>query len=151
MRPRISYVSSMSFKEKDCYIPRVWCGDKDTYPSGYNEDGYYYKVGSRYECLKQGIGVGMGTTRKKHLPANSIQQIKYIGEKHEENFAKAGIDTTDDLVREMGGKTAKQIKGILECILKKGKIVDTKAYNSVVLYLYRHGIANVPVCKKISH
>lgn len=140
------------FKEQDCYIPRVWCGEKDTYPKGYVDDGYYTKTGTRYECLKQGIGVGIGTTKKKQLPRTSLQTIKYIGEKHEENFINAGIKTTTDLLKEMGKKTATQIKSTLEAILgKKGKktIVDMKAYNSVILYLYRHGVVNVPTCKKI--
>jgi hypothetical protein len=143
----------MSFKETDCYIPRIWCGEKGTYPKGYKDDGYYNKVGTRYECLKQGIGVGISSTKKKHLPRNSLQQIKYIGEKHEEHFINAGINTIDELLREMGRKTSQQIKDTLHTILGKrnGKkvVLDTKAYNSVLLYLYRHGVVNVPVCKKM--
>lgn len=143
-----------SFKETTCYIPRVWCGKKDTYPSGYQDDSYYYKAGTRTECLKQGIGVGMASVKKKHLPRNSLQQIKYIGEKHEESFVKAGIKNINDLLREAGSKTSPQIKALLEKILGKAagkgkKVLDNRAYNSVILYLYRHGVVNVPGCKKM--
>jgi hypothetical protein len=139
------------FKETDCYIPKIWCGKEDNYPQGYHNDSYYVRTGERHECLRQGIGAGIATA-KKH-PPSSLQSIKYIGEKYEDAFKKAGIKNTTELKKETKSKTPAQIKKLLEGVLsKKGsgrnKIVDQRAYNSVILYLYRGGIT-VPKCKKI--
>ena len=148
----------MAFNEKACAIPKIWCGEKDVYPKGYQEDSYYYKVGTRHECLKQGIGAGTYTERKRNLPKTSLQQIKYIGEKHEENFVSAGVKTIDGLIKKVTGMAPSQIKPFLEGVLskettttarKKKVVVDTRAYNSVLLYLYRHGVTNLPGCKKV--
>lgn len=143
-------MSRRKFNEEECAIPRVWCGEAKTYPKGIKDDGYYYKVGSRYECLKAGIGVGLATEKSKAAPATSLQRIKYVGEKHAESFKKAGIKTLKDLTREMGKKTSTQIATTLKKILKKKNgPLDTRAYNSTVLYLYRHGVAGVPACIKM--
>jgi hypothetical protein len=138
------------FNEEDCYVPIPFCGEGDVLPKGKKNDTYYHRLGTRYECLKQGIGVGIHTEKRKDLPKNSLQQIKYIGEKLEGNFVKAGIRDITSLLREAGKKTSTQIESMLRPILKrKNGVIDERAYNSVVLYLYRHGIANVPKCKKI--
>ena len=138
------------FRETDCYIPKVWCGKEDNYPQGYHNDSYYIRAGERHECLKQGIGAGIATA-KKH-PPTSLQSIKYIGEKYNESFKDAGIKNTSDLKKETKKRTPAQIKSLLESILSKKngrkKIIDQRAYNSVILYLYRGGIST-PKCKKI--
>jgi len=139
---------SSSFRVQDCIIPEIWCGDKNTPPK--KKDKIYYKIGTRYECMKKGIGAGMHIERNESLPIDSLQQIKYVGEKHELAFKRAGIKTISSLIREMKGRTSKEMEVILKKILSKSDgVVDGRAYNHVVLYLYKHGIANVPQCKKI--
>ena len=138
------------FKKEDCYLPTVWCGESDTLPKKGKNDTYYYKVGSRYECLKQGFGAGTHTERKQSLPVKSLEQIKYIGELHNKAFEAEGIKNVDQLVREMSTKSAAGIEGFLKRVLAKSNgVVDMRAYNSVLLYLYRNGNSNLPPCKKV--
>lgn len=139
------------FKESDCYIPTLWCGEKNTIPTKRSKnDTYYYKVGSRYECLKVGFGAGSSTERKQNLPLTSIEQIKYIGDSHSESFRKEGVSTTTRLITMMKGKSIDEIETYLKKVLKKSNDqVDMRAYNSVLLYLYRHGISELPKCAKI--
>jgi hypothetical protein len=138
------------FRKEDCYLPTVWCGESNSLPKKSKGDTYYYKVGSRYECLKQGFGAGSASERKNSLPSNSLEQIKYIGETHDSSFKKEGIKNVDQLVREMSTKSASGIEGFLKRVLSKSNgVVDMRAYNSVLLYLYRHGNGNLPACKKI--
>lgn len=138
------------FRETDCYIPKVWCGKEDKYPQGYHNDSYYIRTGERHECLRQGIGAGIATA-KKH-PPSSLQNIKYIGDKYEDSFKNAGIKNITDLKKEAKKRSSTQIKSLLEGILSKKngkkKVVDQRAYNSVILYLYRANVS-VPKCKKI--
>ncbi len=136
------------FKESECIIPQIWCGDASTPPK--KKGTIYSRTGTRYECLKQGFGAGTHTERKNYLPAKSVQQIKYIGPEHEKNFKAAGIKTTTDLIKQTSSKTSSQIEILLKRILVKSNgVLDGKSYNCVVLYLYQHGVANVPACKKI--
>lgn len=139
------------FKESDCYIPTVWCGEKNTIPTTRPKgDTYYHKVGSRYECLKVGFGAGASTERKQNLPLTSIEQIKYIGDVHAESFKNKGVTTTTRLITVAKGKNIDELEKYLKGILQKSNgQVDMRAYNSVLLYLYRHGISQLPRCIKI--
>jgi len=139
------------FKLSDCAIPQLWCGESATPPKKNDPLSKYYKTGSRYECLKKGIGAGTHIERNKSLPVKSLQQIKYVGETHESNFKKVGIKDTTALVREMKTKTSTEIESILKRVLAKSNgPLDQRAYNSVIVYLYQHGNGGVPACKKIS-
>jgi hypothetical protein len=126
---------SKKFVEADCKIPVVWCGESSAPPT---------------ECLRTGFGAGTHTERNSNLPKSSLQQIKYVGEKHEKDFKRAGISSTDELVKQLSKKTTKEMESILKRILVKsdGKL-DVRAYNCVILYLYRHGVGGVPACNKI--
>lgn len=136
------------FRQEDCIIPEIWCGESNVAPK--KKGKRYYKTGSRYECLKKGFGSGSNAERLNNLPANSLQRIKYVGEKHEKKFIEAGIKTVKQLITYTSPKTPTQIQSLLKNILTKTNgILDTKAYNSTILYLHRHGISNVPKCKKI--
>ncbi len=138
-----------SFSEEACIIPEIWCGESATPPK--KKGTIYYKTGSRYECMKKGFGAGTYTEKALTRPLSSLQNIKYVGPKYEENFKKAGIKTLAQLVTQTGSKTSTQIKTLLTGILtKENGILDTKAYNSTVLYLHRHGVANRPPCVKIN-
>ena len=138
----------MSFNEKDCIIPELWCGDAHKPPK--KNGKVYVRSGTKYECMKKGFGAGMHTERAENLFTESLQRIKYVGEKHEENFKKAGIKDLTALTKQLGSKTATQIEAILQKILVKSDArLDSKAYNSTLLYLHRHGIGGLPGCKKI--
>lgn len=138
------------FDPKKCDIPTIWCGNSDKPPKKHKDGSYYYKTGSRYECMKKGFGAGSNTEKKANLPVNSLQQIKYIGETHEQNFKKSGIKTTTALKSHCRGLAPKDIEKFLKGILKNSKgITDLRAYNCVLMYLYTNGLGNVPSCKKI--
>lgn len=141
---------SKKFVAAECAIPTIWCGDSSTPPKKVKDGSFYYKTGTRYECMKKGFGAGMHTERKDNLPADSLQQIKYVGEKHEKDFKKAGIANTNDLVKQMKKRTTSEMEKILKRILVKSDgVLDARAYNCVIMYLYNHGIGAVPACKKI--
>lgn len=138
------------FVLSDCDIPTIWCGDSDKPPKKSKDGSRYYKTGTRRECLSKGFGAGMHKERGENLPAKSLQQIKYVGEKHEKDFKKAGIHDTDDLIKQMRKRTTLEIEKILKRILlRKDGVLDAKAYNCVIVFLYKNGIGGVPSCKKI--
>lgn len=135
-----------TFKESKCAIPSLWCG-KGPVPKNIRNDKKYTRKGTSVECMKQGFGAGMMSEKSKHLPPASLQQIKYIGETHEKNFKKAKIETINKLIKTFKSKEPEQIKLLLSGILmKKNSTLDKKAYNSVLLFLYRHGNSNIPSC-----
>lgn len=143
-------MTSKKFVLSECDIPVVWCGKSDKPPKKTKDGSYYYKTGTRHECLQKGFGAGTHIERNNNLPANSLQQIKYVGEKHEKDFKKAGIKTTDDLRKEMRGRTTSEMEKILKRILVKSDgVLDARAYNCVIVYLYKNGVGAVPACKKI--
>lgn len=141
-------VEQRSFDIKDCAIPQIWCGESETPPK--KKGDVYYKTGSRYECLKKGFGAGKHTERKENLDADSLQQIKYVGDKHEADMKKRGINNISDLLAKCRKNTLEQNKSLLQDILtKSNKVIDARAYNSTLLYLYSRGITKIPTCQKI--
>lgn len=40
------------------YNPKIFCGNGNTLPEGYN------RLGQPYECLQKGVGVGKGLTKR---------------------------------------------------------------------------------------
>lgn len=137
-----------NFSEADCIIPEIWCGNDNTPPR--KKGSIYYKTGTRYECMKKGFGAGTHIERNSNLPTTSLQQIKYVGEKHEAEFKKAGINNIPQLVAQMKLKTTAEAGVILKRVLAKSNgVLDVKAYNSTTLYLYKHGVASAPACQKI--
>lgn len=138
------------FVLSDCDIPVVWCGNSDKPPKKAKDGKYYYKTGTRTECLRVGFGAGTHKERNDNLPADSLQQIKYVGEKHEKDFKSAGISTLSALRKEMKKRTTSEMEKILKRILVRADgVLDARAYNSVIVYLYKNGIGAVPACKKI--
>jgi hypothetical protein len=135
----------MSFKRSECIIPEVWCG---TGPIPKNKDKRYTE-GSPLLCLRKGFGAGTNQEKLKTLPKNSLQRIKYVGEKYEERFSVADIDTTTKLIKEMKKKSKDNISKFLKSIFsRKGVGLDRRAYNSTILYLHDNGV-DVPRCEKI--
>lgn len=149
-KEKVPKKKSKKFILSDCDIPTVWCGLSNKPPKKAKEGKYYYKTGTRVECLRAGFGAGTHIERNANLPANSLQQIKYVGEKHEKDFKAVGIKTTADLLKEMRKKTTHEIEKILKRILVRSNgVLDARAYNSTIVYLYKHGVGSVPPCKKI--
>ena len=134
-----------------CAIPEIWCGNKNTVPVRKDTTNKkYYKIGTRTECLKKGFGAGWYAKNKETLPSASLQNIKYIGAIHEEKFAASGIRTLSKLKTEMAKKTPEGIKIFLTRVLiKKDGVLDKRAYNSVVAYLYHSGNPKMPQCFKL--
>lgn len=136
---------------KDCAIPTFYCGNAKKPPSSKDPLIKYLRHGTGYECMKKGFGAGAAKERTKGLPPGSLQNIKYIGEVHEGHFKKAGIKNLASLIKEMRDKTREEKTRILKRILSKSNgVLDKRAYNSTIVYLYRHGTRDIPSCAKIT-
>lgn len=135
----------MTFRVDDCHIPIVWCG-KGQAPKGKKYSG----TGSRYVCLQKGIGVGKYQEIRKTLPATSLRNIKYIGEKYERQLSSKNIKTIAQL-KEFARKNGKDKveKTLKKAFTNSSGNVDYRAYNSTLEYLYRGGIKRLPQCKKL--
>jgi len=151
------------FDPLECSIPTVYCGKKKKIPTREKGvDTYYIRKGAPHECVSKGFGAGMAVEMAKHLPANSLQRIKYVGDVYESNFKKEKINNTTSLIKYSQTLSSPELKSFLESVLvkKSGKgsikesknavIIDMRAYNSTLLYLYKNGIyKNLPSCSKI--
>jgi len=138
----------MSFEISKCAIPGVWCGKGA--PPKRKGLKWYHKTGSRYECMQKGFGAGAATERRKNLPDNSLQQIKYVGETYEKKFQKSRIADTDDLIQAAQRRTKASLKTLLRKIFTRRRGgLDKRAYNSTIVFLYQHGIGHVPPCSEI--
>lgn len=138
------------FNPKDCVIPTVYCGNKKKIPK--SEKGVTYaRKGTSYECLQKGYGAGYYSEKAKHLKPSSLQRIKYVGDLYELNFKKRKINTTTSLITYSKTLSNEELKLFLgEVFLKKDGVVDMRAYNSTLLYLYNNGVyENLPPCTKI--
>lgn len=138
----------MSFKTSDCAIPSVWCGKRDT-PKGIVKNIKYYRKGSPYECVRKGFAAGSYKMEKNSLPKNSLRQIKYVGVGYEEKFIENDVDDLDKFIQKAFVTSKKDIEKFLKFIFKNKKgLLDKRAYNSTLLYLYHRGV-DVPNCSRI--
>lgn len=136
----------MSFDTDRCIIKGVYCGDGNI---PLDRAKYYSGLGTRNQCMKKGFGAGMATERRKTLPANSLQNISYVGDVMEQNLIQNGIKNLDDLKVLFKGASKDQMKIILKnSLINKNGVINKKAYNSVLMYLYNSGLKNLPKCKK---
>lgn len=135
----------MPFNIRECAIPEVWCG-KGAIKASTDPLVRYVRIGKPYECMQK----GMGAASKKNTPQNSVRNIKYIGEIHEENFAAAGIKTLSVLFSKMRSKSSEEIRTFLKRVLKRSDgTLDKRAYNSVLVTLYQNGMSEIPACMKL--
>jgi hypothetical protein len=135
------------FDTSRCIIPEVWCGNGNP-PN--RRDRRYTRNGTKGECLKKGIGAGMAIERAKVLPPNSLQTIKYVGETYENNFMNRHIRNTDMLIRWCQRMTAQRIDNLLRTVFQKANgVIDMRAFNSTILFLYKKGIRHVPQCSQL--
>lgn len=136
------------FNVHDCAIPEIWCGKGPPKKRG---SKWYYKTGSRYDCLKKGFGAGSAKERRKNLPENSLQQIRYVGDVYERRFKQSRVATLDQLIREAQSRSKSNLQTFLKRIFTRRKGgLDKRAYNYTILFLYRHGIGHVPSCIRIT-
>lgn len=142
-------MSRKLFDEGLCAIPAVYCGDGDTLPTKRDAEHYYYRFGTRSECLKKGFGAGTHIERKAGLSDDSLQQIKYVGPVHEKNFKRHGIASLTQLLTRYKKHSSGIEDELSDILRKKGGGLDKRAYNSTLLYLHRHGVSKLPQCKKI--
>ena len=141
----------MPFNIEKCLIPTVYCGDKDVIPQRNQEDEFkYISFGTRFQCMKKGFGAGLNSHLKKGVPNYSLKNIKYIGEKYESNFENENIFTINQLAEYIERHTKRELKELLKRVLiKSNNILDKKAYNSLLMFMYKAGHHNLPSCKTI--
>ncbi len=136
------------FEPRKCAIPTTWCG-KGPKPANTNEVKYT-RAGTPAECLQKGFGAGAAKERSKSLPQSSLQRIKYVGPEMEKKLRSKGIRTLDGLIKKTRTMTPVQVATLLKGTLrKKNGALDSRAYNSVLLYLYNSGKTNLPQCVSI--
>lgn len=137
------------FNVDACAIPSVWCGSGNI-PMNVRDNIRYTRNGERHECMKKGFGAGLATERTRNVNMLSLQKIKYIGEVYEAAFGLEGIDDQDDLIARVRRSTPRQIEILLTRVLtRRGGGLDTRAYNSVLYWLYTHLERNLPPCRNI--
>lgn len=133
------------FDVRKCAIPTVWCG-KGRPPKSKDLLMRYTRVGTGYECLKKGIGVGCAKSKK----TTGLQGIKYVGPVYEAAFKKNKISSVPQLRAYVKSHSVANVESLLKkCLKKKDGKVDYRAYNSILVMLYLSGINKLPSCSKI--
>lgn len=133
-----------------CSIPSLWCGGERMPKYKKGDDKKYIRRGTPVECMKIGFGAGLYSERKKNLRGSSLQNIKYIGEVYENNFIKEKIKNIDDLSEYFLNTPVGRIDILLKKVLrKKNGVIDERAFNSVIMFMYRRGVYKVPSCIQI--
>ena len=137
------------FDPRQCVIPTIWCGNGNI-PKKSRKKVYTHK-GTPLQCLRKGFGAGMWSERKLSLPNDSLQNIKYIGDIYEERFVRNGIENVHDLLDFGRSNSPGVIEKTLKRILKRknGGGVDKRAYNIILVYMYKNGINNLPKCDNL--
>lgn len=140
------------FDPEKCKIPTVYCGKKSVVPKAKKSDDFYYtRAGVPYECLKKGFGAGFNVSETQNLPDNSLRKIKYVGETYTQNFSNKNINDLDDLLKYSNTHNKPVLEKFLKTVFKKKDgVLDKRAYNSTLMYLFTHGTKkSLPSCKKI--
>lgn len=140
------------FDPNTCTIPTVYCGTKKNVPKkSTTNNTRYVRKGTSYECMTKGFGAGAITEKIKKLPLNSLQRIKYVGEIYESNFRKKNINNTDQLIFHVKPLKKEKLATLLKTVFKKKDgVVDKRAYNSTLIFLYTNGVyINLPQCTYI--
>ena len=134
-----------------CTIPTVYCGTKKSVPKKTKNNTRYVRKGTNYECMTKGFGAGMAMEKLKKLPLNSLQRIKYVGETYELNFKKKNVNNIDQLINHIRNLKKEKVSTFLKSVFrKKDGVIDQRAYNSTLVFLYENGVhANLPQCSKI--
>jgi hypothetical protein len=137
----------MSFDPNQCDIPSVWCGKRTRPKTGNGKR--YTRNGTPYECMQQGFGAGHYTERNRRLPNNSLLQLKYVTDIHEQRFIEYGINTKNDLLNHLNNLNQSEKRELLEYIFTSNNTLDKKAYNSTLMFLYNQSMQTLPNCSYI--
>jgi hypothetical protein len=141
------------FDIESCKIPTVYCGTKTTLPPRQkNEDFYYTRIGTPHECMSKGFGAGINTSETKGISPNSLRKIKYVGEVYVQHFEDEGINNINSLIKYANNNPKGSLEKLLKRVfVKKDGVLDKRAYNSTLMYLFRNsGQKALPVCQKIT-
>lgn len=139
----------MEFDNDLCRIPTVYCGAKEQKYPYVENDNRYTRAGTSYECLKKGFGAGMSTELLKHLPDDSLRRIRFVSDQDEKRFRDIGIRNIHELERYSRERSPTELQNLLTRVFKVGK-KNLKGFNSVLMYLHRKNIENLPKCVRIS-
>ena len=126
-----------------CQVSEKWCGvgkypEKD--PTKFQ---YYTSRGTPYECLKKGIGAGKAMAEK--IDSSSVRNLKYIGEVYEKRMSTRGIKSLRDLYEKC---LEPNFGNILRRSLVRNKVLDKRAWNSVLWHLFSLGYKPNLVCEE---
>lgn len=136
--------ATTNFDQRQCVIPGIWCGS-GAMPQN-TATKRYSKAGTPLECLQQGIGAGTHIERRKYLDDTSLQTIRYVSDVHEAALIRQGIRNTDELIMYCKAHNGNDISSLLRRVLSKKSQLDVRAYNSVLMFLYTHGVRTMPSC-----
>jgi hypothetical protein len=140
----------MPFDPDKCYIPTVYCGNKERKYPYVEKDNLYEGKGTPHQCLKKGFGGAVARENKKHLPPDSVQMIRYVGPLFEENFRKENILSTKQLIKYVRDNSARNIEQMLRRVFSNSNgSLNGKGYNSTLLYLYHNGQSRLPQCTNL--
>ena len=139
----------MAFRFSECAIPTVWCGKGARPARDPEKETRYKKVGSRTECMQKGFGAGKYTEIGKRLPNNSLERIKYVNGDHVQEFRDQDITTTTQLINFAQNHTTEELQTLLRDVFGHGNTLEKKPHNAVLMYLYRHGVGELPRCSRI--
>jgi hypothetical protein len=124
------------FNPQRCYL-NIWCG-KNPKPDQYR------RIGSPYECLRKGFGIGKFD--KPHAP-RSLDSIPYITDEKKAVLHRLQITTLFNFLTHVNNlPDYRSSKRFIE-----GELALTNAehYNKMILFLYEKGIPiiKLPRCK----
>ena len=140
----------MNFDIGRCAIPTVYCGNKSPRDAEPGFGRRYTRKGTSHECLRIGFGAGKSVAESKGLPKTSLRKIRYIGEVYEQHLQEQGIMNIPGLKRYAKSHQPDEIAELLRMVLVRSNgVLDGRAYNSMLLWLYQQGISRLPGCEAL--
>jgi len=138
----------MNFNINNCFLKTYYCGDKNKNYPFIEEKTRYTRAGLRSECLKKGFGAGKFTELKRNISRESLLNIKYVGPIFLKKFKSVGITSIPKLLNFVQTNNINRTRNLLERVFtdKRGTL-NKNGYNSVLIFLYENGYANLPQCK----
>jgi hypothetical protein len=143
-------MNKMAFNIQKCYIPTVYCGDKERQYPYYENDNLYTGKGTTNQCMRKGFGAASAIESKKNLAKTNLQQIRYVGPKFEQAFIEKKIEDIPALLKYAKSHSATQINKLLrQVFLNANGSLNGKGLNSTLIYLYKNGNSKLPQCVDI--
>lgn len=139
----------MVFDPEACAIPTVWCGDGDIPERKRGDQVYYSRIGTKTECMRKGVGVGMHKEIDKTLDTTSLRRIKYVNEKHEKRFQDNGINNSEALLDWGVIHSEEDMRNMFVEVFTTNGVLNKKAFNSVLMYMHAGHVNNLPSCEII--